>query len=131
MRLGKARSFVVISLAFLLSPGAFMIPTRAEQLVAWNSTTTYPLMVSGHSCVTSSGYIYCVGGARGSPPQFYDSVYYALLNSSGVGAWTKTTSYPTKITGESCVASYGYIYCVGGKSAPGSSRSSTPSTSLS
>src|SRR2546428_14062563 len=92
-----------------------MIPTRAEQLVAWNSTTTYPLMVSGHSCVTSSGYIYCVGGARGSPPQFYDWVSCALLNTSGGGASPKTTTYPTKITGDSCVVSNGYISYFGGK----------------
>jgi len=76
------------------------------------------------SCVQSSGYVYCVGGATNSGTT--SKVYYAQLTSSGVGPWTETTDYgaATGTTGSggiqqfqlSCVANSGYIYCVGGGS---------------
>jgi hypothetical protein len=36
-----------------------------------------------------------------------------------VGPWTQTTSYPDYIDSQSCVASSGYIYCIGGFIEPG------------
>ena len=120
MGLGRARPLVALSFAFIMSSVSLVLPASAEQLVGWNPTTGYPLRVSGHSCVTSSGYIYCVGAlyfgvsGNGFPPEFLDSVYYAQLTSSGVGQWSNTTKYPTLIAGASCVAQGGFIYCVGG-----------------
>src|SRR3989442_874091 len=114
VRLRKARSLVVISLAFLLTPGALMIPTRAEQVITWNPTTRYPVTASGPSCVTSSGYVYCVVGyTAASPYNPVGSVFYTRVTSSGVGAWTNTTTYPTPRGQSSCVATGGYIYCAG------------------
>jgi hypothetical protein len=40
--------------------------------------------------------------------------YYAPLSSEGLGAWRRTTDYPTGIQDESCIANSSYIYCVGG-----------------
>ncbi len=53
----------------------------------------------------SGGYAYCLDGK---------DVFYAPVTSSGVGAWARTSSYPTDIAGESCVASGGYVYCISG-----------------
>ena len=66
--------------------------------------------------MTSAGYIYCVGGYNGTAPAPVDTTYYASVSSAGVGAWAQTTSYPTAIAAQSCVASGGDIYCVGGGS---------------
>jgi len=44
-------------------------------------------------------------------------VYYALLSSGGVGAWTQTTSYPVDVSSQSCVVNSGYVYCIGGSNA--------------
>ena len=117
MGLGRARPLVALSFAFILSSVSLVLPASAEQVVGWNPTTSYPLITSGHSCVTSSGYIYCVGGLtfKNFPPDFHDSVYYAQLTASGVGQWSNTTRYPTLIAGASCVAQGGFIYCVGGQ----------------
>ena len=83
---------------------------RAGGLGAWQTTNSYPTTVSGQSCATYGGYIYCVGGPG------TNAVYYATVSSGGIGTWTATKSYPTtKINQESCVAvSNGYLYCVGG-----------------
>ena len=49
------------------------------------------------------------------PNEVYtNAVYFAKLSSKGVGTWKKTTSYPTNLAFQSCLASGGYIYCVGG-----------------
>ncbi len=45
---------------------------------------------------------------------YTNAAYYASLSQFGIGPWTNTTSYPTDIAFPSCVASSGYIYCVGG-----------------
>lgn len=84
-------------------------------VLVWSNTTSYPVSLWTSSCVTSSGYIYCVGGesgATGTTP--IDDVYYAQLSPSGVGPWLNTTSYPTQVSGESCVTSSAAIYCIGG-----------------
>ena len=39
------------------------------------------------------------------------------MSPSGVGPWTPTTNYSTEIVNQSCIASGGYIYCVGGSTA--------------
>ncbi|MGD0638848.1 MAG: hypothetical protein ABSA72_12495, partial [Nitrososphaerales archaeon] len=105
----------------LLSFGLVVLPlasrASAETLGAWTSTTPWNNSVSGgitgESCATYSGYIYCVGGFLGEAvPQ--SEVLYAPVSSSGVGAWSSTTSYPTRVNEGSCAISAGYIYCVGG-----------------
>jgi hypothetical protein len=101
---------VVIMLALLVSLALWAGLAAANVSAAndsWTSTTSYPTGTEGLSCVTSSGYVYCLGDGT-------DAVYYAPLTSSGVGAWSATASYPTDISGQSCAAFGGYLYCVSG-----------------
>ena len=79
----------------------------------WTSTTSYPTDIAENSCVASEGYVYCIGGATDVSP-YTNAVYYASLSSSGIGAWTPTSNYPTNIAEHSCVLSDGYVYCIGG-----------------
>ncbi|HYC26545.1 MAG TPA: Ig-like domain-containing protein, partial [Nitrososphaerales archaeon] len=88
------------------------------------SVGTGGVSVLGVSCVTDSGYAYCVGGQNPMGTDLSD-VFYAQLNSDGsVGAWTETTDYGAAsgtsgsggvgVEWPSCVVSAGYVYCVGG-----------------
>jgi hypothetical protein len=79
---------------------------------AWMQTTDYPIGIMDQSCITSSSYIYCIGGLVGAPNAIgTTSVYYAPLSPSGIGPWSQTTPFPG--AGEtSCMASSGYAYCV-------------------
>jgi hypothetical protein len=80
---------------------------HAEALSPWSPTTSYPDSDT-LSCVTSGGYVYCVS-ISGS------GVHYAPVSSSGVGAWSATTSYPVSTTNwQSCAGYGGYIYCIAG-----------------
>jgi hypothetical protein len=81
-------------------------PAHAEVLDGWTPTASYPSNVTGQLCVTSTGYVYCVGGSG------TDAAYFAPVSSSGMGIWTSTTSYPQDGS-TACVASDGFIYCVG------------------
>ena len=75
--------------------------------------------IANQSCVASGGYIACVGGVTSSGVT--SAVYYGpLASSGGVTSWTKSqNSYPTPIADQSCVASGGDIYCVGGSTGNG------------
>ena len=101
----------------LLVAGSVAGPVSAETLGSWTSTTPWNNSVSGgitgESCATYSGYIYCVGGFLARSPQ--SGVYFAPVSSSGVGTWAQTTSYPSGFDQGSCAISGGYIYCVGGE----------------
>jgi hypothetical protein len=105
---------LVLSLVVSLSS---ILPVGAETVGSWNSTTPWQNSsttgITGESCATYSGYIYCVGGFLVGGPR--SGVYYAPVSSSGVGTWTQTTSYPTGFDQGSCAISGGYIYCVGGE----------------
>lgn len=85
---------------------------------AWTKTTSYPKTTYSQSCVAYSAHLYCVGGfvqPPGESPTYSSAVYVApLLGSGGVGAWTQTTAYPSKVEGEDCVATTGYVDCFGG-----------------
>ncbi len=90
--------------------------TSSGNITGWKpDANAYPGDIANQSCVASSNYVYCVGGTYDAS---YDDSYYtyfAPVNSNGtVGHWTQTTSYPIAVDTESCVASSGYIYCVGG-----------------
>ena len=91
----------------------------------WIHSTAYPPGVYYPSCYAANSYIYCLGGADINSNSL-TNVYYATLSSSGVGPWASTTSYPVAASSPACVVSSGYMYCVGGETAPGSS-SSAPS----
>jgi hypothetical protein len=77
----------------------------------WTPTTPYPIVANGQSCATSSGYVYCVGGAGSS--SYLNNVYYATVSSAGIASWTKAGNYPQSVLTD-CAISSGYMYCVGG-----------------
>jgi hypothetical protein len=83
----------------------------------WGSGTNYPTNIEAESCVISGGYITCVAGL--TFPAFVstitNAVYYAQVSSSGVGAWSSTTNYPIADNLDTCSASGGYIFCLGGE----------------
>src|SRR4029077_9668657 len=113
-----------------------MLPTGIDQ---WRQTLDYGFPaarstsatgagvgISGHSCVTDAGYIYCIGGlertnrlvSSGTGPltvsEPFDTpttkVLYAPLSSAGVGDWHTTSDYGERVFGHSCVAMNRHIY---------------------
>jgi hypothetical protein len=84
----------------------------------WIQTNSYPHPITVSSCTEYGGYVYCVGGwtanTMGGNYSIINSSYYAKLNVNGIGSWSATTGYPKNVSGESCDAYSGYIYCVGG-----------------
>jgi hypothetical protein len=113
----------------------YYAPMSSSGIGTWSSSTSYPDSVNALSCaVSSQSYIYCVGGEESSQQPVAD-VYYASISSSGVGAWTRTSSYPHVVeANQACVIAEGDIYCAGSNtSGPGSyyaAISSSPSTSI-
>jgi hypothetical protein len=96
------------------------------------SPNAYPQYINGESCVTYSGYLYCVGGSYNDALDDVASSYYASLSSSGaIGTWKSTTKFPIYIDTESCVASSSTIYCIGGNNeTDGTNADSAPSNSV-
>jgi len=92
----------------------------------WASTTPYPIPVDTQSCVTSSGYIYCIAGNNETGGEYEEvvptsSVWYAPISDSGIGTWSQTTSYPADDYFPDCFAAGGYVYCIGGADSNGNS----------
>lgn len=88
-------------------------------LGAWQSTTPYPVPIDSESCIGRSSYIYCIGGNNetgGTEASVAPSstVWFAPVNSSGIGEWAKTTPYPPGIFVPSCYATGGFVYCLNG-----------------
>jgi len=87
----------------------------------WPCAASYPIQVGGNlgvageQCATNSTYVYCVGGvdANGGPR---NEVYVGTISATGnITGWSlSTNSYPQDVSGQSCVLSSGYLYCVGG-----------------
>jgi hypothetical protein len=109
------------------------ISSSSGNITSWTlDSTVYPQTIYGQSCVASSGFVYCVGGTYDDSGDDVASSYYAPLNSNGVvGTWSSTTAFPVPVDGQYCVASSGYIYCVGGyDEANGKNATYYPSSSV-
>ena len=113
-----------------LPPGA-----SADSPSAWANATIYPDLASldssyqdvdNLSCVSASGYIYCVGG--GPEGGGVNATYFAPLSGSGIGSWTATTDYPVGIASASCVTDSGYIYCINGVATLGPAGTAVPTS---
>jgi hypothetical protein len=109
-----------------VAAGYFAKATPGGSLGNWSSTTPFPVPVDSQSCVASSAYVYCVGGVNETDGANADatatnSVWYAPLSSSGIGAWSLTAAYPANVYYPSCFAAGGDIYCLGGADANGNS----------
>ena len=88
---------------------------------AWSSTNSLAVGVYDHSCIVSSGYIYCMGGYMNGPPPYYSPIatgyvqYASILNGGITSAWSQSANQLTaNAVGLSCVASASRIYCTGG-----------------
>jgi hypothetical protein len=109
----------------------YAAPTTAN-ITVWTPETPYPQTVNGQSCVAYSGYLYCVGGTYDDSGDDIATSYFAPLASNGtVGSWSATTQFPIPIDSQSCAASSGFVYCVGGNNeTDGSNADSTASNSV-
>jgi len=93
-------------------------------LGAWQPTTPYPIPIDSESCVGWSSHIYCIGGnnetggteSNVSPSS---SVWFAPVNSTGIGKWAGTTTYPSGIFVPACYESGGFAYCLNGSDSNG------------
>jgi hypothetical protein len=81
----------------------------------WKSTTPYPAGTADHkTCSIAGGYMYCSGGYSVGD-NVTGSTYYAPVDSSGIGPWTRGQGYGCGAFRSMAAASYdGYIYYVGG-----------------
>lgn len=94
------------------------------ELGTWFYATPYPVPTDSISCVTSSSYIYCVGGNNETDgtdgtvaPS--SSSWYAELSATGIGSWSKTSTFPANAYLPDCAEDGGYIYCIGGADSGG------------
>ena len=91
------------------------ISSSSSNITSWASDSVqYPQNIHGQSCVAYSGYVYCVGGSYDDNADDVASSYYAPLSGDTVGTWSAATAFPIPVDSQSCVASSGYVYCVGG-----------------
>jgi hypothetical protein len=94
------------------------------QLGSWFYATPFPVPTDSISCVTSSSYIYCLGGNNETDgtdgtvaPS--SSSWYAQLSATGIGPWSKTSPFPANSYLPNCAEDGGYIYCIGGADSGG------------
>ena len=90
--------------------------SSSGNITGWTlGLTPYPQDIYDQSCVTSSSYVYCVGGSYDAGTDDVASSYYAQIMPNGtLGTWSTTTAYPIPVDTEWCAAYSSYIYCVGG-----------------
>lgn len=81
---------------------------------SWNTTTSLPQQLVGHSAVVNGGYIYAVAGTD-TTAGFSNKIYYAPLNNDGtVGSWVVGATLPD-YSFEGVAAVYNdHIYVTGG-----------------
>ncbi|MDE1846225.1 MAG: hypothetical protein KGH53_03025 [Candidatus Micrarchaeota archaeon] len=100
--------------------GAYSAPLTSGIFGAWSTQANYPTAIDHTSCVTSGGYLYCIGGQTTTfNGNFYTTViqkavYSSAVNSGSIAGWSSTTSYPITQVEQSCAAYNGYVYCVAG-----------------
>ncbi|HUI22807.1 MAG TPA: hypothetical protein VLY82_00260 [Nitrososphaerales archaeon] len=99
-------------------------PLSTSGIGQWSLTTAYPANVYFPICFISASDIYCLGGADTNGNSL-GTAFYATISSSGVGAWTSTSSYPVAGSGQACVVHSGDVVCVGGETGGGSSPTYT------
>ncbi|MDA4136131.1 MAG: hypothetical protein OK449_03910 [Thaumarchaeota archaeon] len=99
---------------YVPTSAVYYAPLSSSGIGTWMSSDEFPFLLSHQSCVTSDGYIYCIGGDSG--PYFItpvlNAVYYAALSPEGVSNWTAAEQFPISLADQTCVVSGGYIYCV-------------------
>ena len=99
----------------------YYAPLSSSGIGQWTAALSYPTALAAPSCVSYSGYLYCVGGFDSNQYSSTDA-YFGSASPSGVGSWSNATPYPVPIDTASCVTYRGYIYCVSGTSDTQSSQ---------
>jgi hypothetical protein len=115
----------------LESNATYFAPISSAGVGAWAATTSYPTTVDDESCVTSGGFIDCIGGYTALGPRAINSTYYAPISSAGIGAWTAGAAYPIADSGLSCVTVGNSAYCIGGETGSGDATDAVYSAQLS
>lgn len=84
----------------------------------FQETTPLPYTLSRYLCgVVNNNFIYAIGGVANGYTTA--SVMYAPIQSDGtVGEWTYTTSLPEPLQLQGTLANRGYLYVLGGSTAP-------------
>ena len=95
--------------------GTYSASLSSSGIGNWTSASPYPTAVMFQPCVSYGGYVYCVGGSYDNTADDIAFAYFAPLSASGLGEWKQTTSYPIPADSQACVASSGYVYCLGGE----------------
>jgi hypothetical protein len=94
----------------------YSAPITSSGLGNWTADpTSYPETIMFASCVTYSGYVYCVGGTHDGTGDDTTSSYFAPVEANSLGNWLATSPYPIATDSQSCTPSSGYIFCVGGE----------------
>jgi hypothetical protein len=98
---------------------SYFATLSGSEVGSWSATTPYPIAVDSESCVSSSGYIYCVGGQNATDGTneslgSSNSAWYAPVSASGIGTWKQTSAFPSGVDFTSCAATTTDIFCVGG-----------------
>jgi hypothetical protein len=106
-------------------------PLKTTGLGNWTlDQYPYPQPIMFESCVAYSGYVYCVGGTGTATGNDTADTYFAPITLGALGNWTATSPYPVPTDSESCTASSGFVFCVGGENeTSGSSATATLSNS--
>jgi hypothetical protein len=104
----------------ICAAAAFTLLTALPVLSQLTPSTPLPEPYFSHQLVTSSGYLYNVGGIGGINGALVgQKVFYAPIESSGgVGAWTETTPLPEPVFFHSALTSNGFVYVLGGYHCP-------------
>ncbi len=123
MKVSRVIIIIVVLLIVVIIAVAVFSAFAPTSSSPWKSVATYPLQVddtfgvSGQECVNSTVYVYCIGGqdvALGPHNGVYTSSAISS-SSSNITSWTPDSIlYPRTIYAQACVASSGYVYCVGG-----------------
>jgi len=85
---------------------------------AWTATTALPEARQGHSTVANAGYFYVLGGALDGGVHSNDVRYAKVGTDGSVGTWVAGRSFATGRVFHSSVAYNGYLYVIGGTTAP-------------
>ncbi len=88
-------------------------PITVNGVGNWKPTEDYPAVILNPTCITNSGYVYCIGGEYQSSSWGAKTIYYTKPSDTGV-TWNIGVGYPILSAYSSCVSEYNTTYCVGG-----------------
>ena len=85
----------------------------------WTATNSLPATRGYHTSVIYGGYLYVIGGSRGTTPYLTDIIYAPIYANGTVGSWTTSNNFTNDRKTHAAVAYKGYIYIEGGLASTG------------